>query len=217
MGPLDVEDDLTEALPRPPFPALRVAACAAGLLAAAYLWLGWGWRWDVTPERIVGGRPPIPFPGGWVGRHVRVHGRAASEARYVSAVDMFRFGSSRRRPRRTLWLANWPQEPSSPSGLGIVKFHNGRPESGVFVKLGLGKQPTPLAVTGRLCVCELLGFPADSSGGYPFHSVTDALTVDTTRRRIDGMCAIAIVLTFWSVVFGQMWIREWRSEWRRGA
>ncbi|MHC4506730.1 MAG: hypothetical protein ACYTFI_25860, partial [Planctomycetota bacterium] len=199
MGPLDVEDDLTEILTRPRFPALRVAACAAALLAAAYLWLGWGWRWDVTPEGLAHSSPSIPFPGGWVGRYVRVRGRTASEARYVSAMDLYRFGSSRQRPRRTLWLANWLQEPSSLSGLGIVKFHNGRPESGVFVKLGLGKQPTPLTVSGRLCVSELLGFPADSSGGYPFHSVPDALTVDTTRGRVDGYAAIAIVLTFWSV------------------
>jgi len=43
-------------------------------------------------------------------------------------------------------------------------------------------------------------------------TVSDALTVDTTRGRINGYAAIAIVLAFWSVVFGRMWMREWRGE-----
>ena len=211
MDPLDVEDDLPEALPRPRFPALRVSACAVGLLAAGYLWLGWGWRWDVTPGATVSGRPPIPFPGGWVGRYVRVRGRTVSKTLYLSAEYVSSFGTSRRRPRRTLWPAVWPQESPDISVFRIVKLHNGSPESGVLAKLDCGKQPTPLAVSGRLCACKLAKPPMFSSG-YDFHSTFTALVVDTTRGRINGYAAIAIVLAFWSVVFGRMWIREWRSD-----
>jgi hypothetical protein len=59
---------------RPRFPAVRVAVSAAGIAVASWLWLGSGYRWDVTPKELLESRPPLGLRSGWADRYVRLHG-----------------------------------------------------------------------------------------------------------------------------------------------
>jgi len=38
------------------------------------MWFAWGYRWDVTPRDLAGGRAPFGAVGGWSGRYVRLTG-----------------------------------------------------------------------------------------------------------------------------------------------
>jgi len=50
---------------------MRVLVALFGIAAGVWLWLGSGWRWDVTPKELVEGKPPIGLRS-WVGRYVRL-------------------------------------------------------------------------------------------------------------------------------------------------
>jgi len=212
LDPLDVEYDLTETVARPRFPALRVAACAVGLLAAAYLWLGWGWRWDVTPGDVVSGKPSIPFPGGWVGRYVRVLGCGIwrTERLERGSIIVRRDGVRVLPTDRVVvlprnWAANLP--------CAFFELSADDAESRVLACLDADRWPDPAAPSGRLWSTKVRDFTGNRQDRKtPRSRTTGALVVDTRRGRLDGMTAIAIVLAFWSVVLGQMWIREWRSD-----
>jgi hypothetical protein len=68
------------------FPYRRVPIGVIGVLLSTWLWVGDSWRFDVTPKEIVEGSPGWGWKGGWVGRYVRLHGRATpSQAACVCA------------------------------------------------------------------------------------------------------------------------------------
>ena len=70
-------DDAPAAAPKPPdakrpsFPVGKIVISAVGIAVAAWVWLGAGWRWDVTPVDLEGGRPPVGLRA-WPGRYVRL-------------------------------------------------------------------------------------------------------------------------------------------------
>jgi len=63
---------------RRPFPLTRVLVALFGIAAGVWLWLGSGWRWDVTPSDLTKDRPPVGLRT-WVGRYVRLRGLRKAE------------------------------------------------------------------------------------------------------------------------------------------
>ena len=57
----------------PSFPVTKLVVSAAGIALATWIWLGSGWRWEVTPRDLAEGRPPVAL-GSWAGRYVRLVG-----------------------------------------------------------------------------------------------------------------------------------------------
>lgn len=58
------------------FPYARIAAGVVGVLLSVWLWVGESWRFDVTPRELVEGPPGWGWRGGWVGKYVRLSGKA---------------------------------------------------------------------------------------------------------------------------------------------
>ena len=63
---------------RRPFPLVRVLVSLVGIAAGGWLWLGSGWRWDVTPSDLTKDSPPVGLRT-WVGRYVRLRGLRKAE------------------------------------------------------------------------------------------------------------------------------------------
>jgi len=55
------------------FPLGKLVISVVGIAVAAWVWLGSGWRWDVTPGDLAEGKPPAGLSA-WPGRYVRLVG-----------------------------------------------------------------------------------------------------------------------------------------------
>ena len=72
-----IPNNAPPAAPKPPsagrhsFPVGKLVMSAVGIAVAAWVWLGFGWRWDVTPGDLAEGRPPMGLHA-WPGRYVRL-------------------------------------------------------------------------------------------------------------------------------------------------
>ncbi len=99
MAPDAMPDDQTPDAPkarvarRAAFPLKKLVISAVGIAAAVWIWLGSGWRWDVTPHDLADGRPPLAL-GSWVGRYARLVDHEDEAEQVSGRVMLTRSGDS---------------------------------------------------------------------------------------------------------------------------